>query len=425
MKTYAIHEDNLDRLKKRIQTIQNKCIKYGSSFHFAEVGEEFRTHTNALGDDIQIRYVLIEAEGQVVHNDWEFIAVVEHKEAGNVIRQFNHEIEVPEKYYYTDPICEHCNTKRRRKDTYLIHNTCTDEWKQVGKSCLTEFTNGMDAEEVAKYISLFDCIIQGEAFSGYGRYEEYYPVEEILCYAIETVKHFGYQRSSEYEDRPTRSRCMDYFSINHGSTRWMGKNMIDKLNEEMDSVHFEPDCEANKQTASDAIDWVKSQDDSSSYVHNLKVICASSHCASRDLGILISLAQTYRKHIASEEAKEQKKSAHAQETKRSSFVGSVGDRITFDAADVVCICARDSIYGVTFMYKFHDNDGNVLMWSTGTSLDTDCKYTVTGTIKNHEEFNGVKQTWLTRCKATKIQQLAEAPQEGTFDLDEVMRVFEQ
>lgn len=197
MKTYAIHEDNLDRLKKRIQTIQNKCTKYGSSFHFAEVGEEFRTYTNALGDDVQIRYVLVEAEGQVIHNDWEFIAVVEHKETGNVIRQFKQDIEVPKKYYNTDSICEHCNTKRRRKDTYLIHNTCTDEWKQVGESCLTEFTNGMDAEEVARYISLFDSIIQGESFSGYGDYEEYYPVEEILCYAIETVKHFGYQRADE------------------------------------------------------------------------------------------------------------------------------------------------------------------------------------------------------------------------------------
>ena len=108
-------------------------------------------------ETVTLRYVLIQVYGEVIHNDWEFVAVIAHEDAGNVIRQMKEDIEVPARYYYTDPVCEHCNTKRKRKDTYLIHNVSSDEWKQVGKTCLTEFTNGMDAELVASYISTFNC----------------------------------------------------------------------------------------------------------------------------------------------------------------------------------------------------------------------------------------------------------------------------
>lgn len=255
MNTYAIHEDNLDRLEKHLTRIQNKCKKYGSSFHYAVVGEEFREYKLESGETNIVRYVLVEAEGQVIHNDWEFIAVVENTGAGNIIRQYNTDIEVPEKYRTTEPVCEHCNTKRRRKDTYLIYNQKTQEWKQVGKTCLCEFTQGMDAEEVARYISLFHELIKGEAISGSGsNYECYYNVQEILQYALETIKHFGYQKSTEWEQRPTRDRCMDYFRVCTGRTVWMGQSFVDRLEEEMEQVKFNACSEENEKMASDALE---------------------------------------------------------------------------------------------------------------------------------------------------------------------------
>lgn len=426
MNTYAIYEGNLERLEKKIQTIKNKCIKYGASFHYAVVGEEFRSYKDKNDEEHTIRFVLVEAEGQVIHQDWEFIAVVAHEQAGNIIRQFNTNIEVPEKYYTSEPVCEHCNTKRRRKDTYLIHNTTTGEWKQVGKTCLNEFTNGMDAEEVARYISLFDELIKGESFSGVGSYETYTSVREILAYAFETVKHFGYQPASEWESYPTRSRCDDFYSVCTGRTRWLTAHRIEQIKEEMELVKFHADSEDNKKLVDDSIAWVLSQDDSNnSYMHNLKVICSSDWCSSRNLGILISLAHTYRKHIKAEEIKKVKNEAHDSEAASSNFVGSEGERITFKAVDVTCVYTSESIYGLSFMYKMHDEDGNVMMWTTGNSLDVEYSYTVTGTVKKHEEYRGVKQTWLTRCRVTQLEKVSQDTEhaEGTFNLDEVLEVF--
>jgi hypothetical protein len=126
MKQFAIYEGNMARLVKKINRIRNKCEKYGCDFHFAETGEEFRTITLEGSEKVVARFVLVEAEGVAVVNGWKFIASVEHSEKGNIIHKAC-DIEVPERYYTSDPICEHCNSNRYRKDTFLVMNEETGE----------------------------------------------------------------------------------------------------------------------------------------------------------------------------------------------------------------------------------------------------------------------------------------------------------
>ena len=43
----------------------------------------------------------------------------------------------------------------------------------------------------------------------------------------------------------------------------------------------------------------------------------------------------------------------------------------------------------------------MLVWKTNNHLDeciNSCVYSIKGTIKEHKEFNGIRQTILTRCK---------------------------
>lgn len=153
---YPIFEGNMPRLEKKLNRIKNKCKKYGCEFSYKVVGEEYRKH-----EGMAIRFVLVEAEGTAVINGWEFVAEVEHTENGNIIRGTG--IEVPERYYHCEPICEHCKTNRRRKYVYIVRNTQTGEFKMVGKSCLNDYTHGMNAEFAAAYLSLFDELVKAEA----------------------------------------------------------------------------------------------------------------------------------------------------------------------------------------------------------------------------------------------------------------------
>lgn len=115
---YSILEANMERLEKKLTRIQNKCKKFGCSFTYEKVGEEFKTLKDDRGVEYQAKFILIEAEGKAVLNDWMFVASVQHTEKGNIINSTGCSIEVPERYYTSEPICEHCNSRRARKDTY-------------------------------------------------------------------------------------------------------------------------------------------------------------------------------------------------------------------------------------------------------------------------------------------------------------------
>ena len=183
---FKIYEGNMERLEKKIARISKKCEKYGNYFRYEVVGEEFvEKYDEELRKDVVLRYVIVEAESTAIINNWRFIALVEHTGTtyGNVIKSCC-DIEVPERYYTSRPICEHCKSNRPRKDTYIVQNIITGEFKQVGKSCLMDFTYGMSAEGVARYISLFDELIQGEAIEPGCHKIHYIDTKTALCYIV-------------------------------------------------------------------------------------------------------------------------------------------------------------------------------------------------------------------------------------------------
>lgn len=392
MKQYAIYEGNMERLTKKMARIQNKCKKYGCEFTFREVGEEYRKLKDDNEKEYVARFVLVEAEGTAVVNGWKFIASVEHTDNGNIINRAC-DVEVPEKYYTGTPICEHCNSKRYRKYTYIVMNEETGEFKQVGKSCLKDFTRGMSAEGVAEYTAAFDELIKGEEpyLCGYGAH--YYEIYELLLYVAETIKHFGYAKSDSIYC--TKNRAFNYYQIEHNENLFNAKE-IDIIKEEMASVNFKADTPENNETVKNALKWIAKQDDSNNYMHNLKTVCGLEYVTRKNIGILASLFPTYSRALQmAEKEKEAKEVA-----KQSNYIGNVGERIEVKAKSFECVTSWDTQFGVTRIYKIVDNAGNVFTWKTSKCVEEDKIQTIKGTIKEHTEYRGVKQTELTRCKVS-------------------------
>lgn len=106
-------------------------------------------------------------------------------------------------------------------------------------------------------------------------------------------------------------------------------------------------------------------------------------------------------------AKEREEREAAEKARKavSQYVGSVGDKV-----QVECTLLYSASYevpsfrgfGTTTMYchAFRDGDGNKLVWKTGTPIgvDKDAAVTIRGTVKGHDEYDGERQTVLTRCK---------------------------
>lgn len=103
----------------------------------------------------------------------------------------------------------------------------------------------------------------------------------------------------------------------------------------------------------------------------------------------------------------------------SEYIGNIGDKLELD----VKLIGRHkytthfTYYGESnYIYTMEDANGNVLVWKTTSLLDFAIKdgkeidfirtgdlMRIKGTVKEHSEYKGAKQTVLARCKYTFIE----------------------
>lgn len=98
----------------------------------------------------------------------------------------------------------------------------------------------------------------------------------------------------------------------------------------------------------------------------------------------------------------EQKAKHAPKTD-SEYIGEIGDKVelTLTFKDYFTFETHYSYYGeLNFIYKFADDNGNTVTWKTSKAMELERgeQYIVKGTIKDHNEYKGDKQTVLTRCK---------------------------
>ena len=83
---------------------------------------------------------------------------------------------------------------------------------------------------------------------------------------------------------------------------------------------------------------------------------------------------------------------------KSEYVGEIKERLRDMRVTLTGSRGFQSMYGYTIVYTFAYGD-NVLVWMTTSeqNIEVNHEYLLTGTVKKFEEYNGVKQTHLSRC----------------------------
>ena len=401
---YIVYEGNLEKLEQKLKKVENKCKKYGASFHYEVVGEEYKDVEFSDGEGGKkirtLRYVIVDVGGFAKVNGWEFVATIDHHSTGNVIRNII-DIEIPQKYWTSEPYCEHCNTQRRRNDTFLVHNIETGEFKQVGRSCVRDFTGGYDADLAASYIAMYEYLIASEEasedspFFG-GSFTHYYNLDNILKMSKAIITKLGFKSSSCEEGRSSKSVLFDFEDMLSRGVQKSNRYLVDS------GVSLYYETFNDNKYIEDLKKYYIESEENSSYMNNMKVIFSSDYCKSRDFGYIISAVFSYERALETARRQKEAQEKQVKEKEISQYVGQPKQKITFKVRECKCISSFDNgYYGMSYLYKFVDVDGNVFMWSTSTHLEEDGVDTITGTIKEHKEYKGLKQTWVTRCKVTE------------------------
>lgn len=85
------------------------------------------------------------------------------------------------------------------------------------------------------------------------------------------------------------------------------------------------------------------------------------------------------------------------------WIGEKGKKLSNHIVRLTDIGEFNGIYGTTDIYRFVDNDKNLLEWFTTSSpkLEEGKEYKMSATIKDHKIRNGYKVTYVSRCKFTE------------------------
>ena len=84
---------------------------------------------------------------------------------------------------------------------------------------------------------------------------------------------------------------------------------------------------------------------------------------------------------------------------RSQHIGEVGQRIEIEAS-ITFVKGFDGFYGVTFVNVLEDAAGNVFVYRGNELGDKGDQISLKATVKEHGEYNNVKQTVISRPKVS-------------------------
>lgn len=97
----------------------------------------------------------------------------------------------------------------------------------------------------------------------------------------------------------------------------------------------------------------------------------------------------------------------------SEYIGEIGDKLDIEVTFIKMFSyERASFRGwgteCVGIYKFIDDNGNILIWNTTAypEVEEGKRYQLKGTVSEHKEYAGDKQTILKRCKVNKVQEVA-------------------
>lgn len=385
---YKICEDFYEKVVKKLKSIEKKCKEYGNPFIFKVVGNSIEEVNGTY-----YKFIIVEVEGTAKINDFECVAVLENHEHGNIIRKINTNIDIPQRFMFSDNQCEHCNTKRKRNTLYIIHNTKTNEFKQVGKNCLMLYTNGLNSTYVTSFVDGVTTLQECNGVVGVG-VKHYISVKKVIGYALETINKIGYLSANS---NCSTKNLVSILINERCSINKRVKSANNYLKNYYNTKLFNDDDfnkEETKETVEKIIEYYLSLKNNNEFINNVQVILKEGYVEHQNLGFLCYLPRGYAKYIEEENKKKL--------DEKSCYFGEVGKRykdINLYSFENIASC--ETMFGIMYIYKIILEDGNVLIWKSSSHISNNDIMNVnaiTFTVKSHDVYKEVKQTNITRCK---------------------------
>ena len=310
----------------------------------------------------------------------------------NQIRKVPGTEDIPVEYRDKIGQCDHCNTYRKRNETYLVKKN--GKFKMVGSACVKDFLGHTDVHSITKYLELLNNVDvfcnQNVDDGAYSRYGDDYELKSVLALTSAVIRKHGWVskgKASEINKSSTTSNVI--FIMNPPTI--LTQNDKDFIS----SVVVENE---DNELADNTIEWMKSinYNETDDYLYNLSLISRSDFVNIKSMGLACSAVITFKNKMRKKQEKEETGSGSS-----SNYVGEVKVRMEMNlTVDRIHDFTND--FGLTRIHHMHDQQGNYIVWfCSGNGLEQGRTYHVKATIKAHSEYNGIKQTIVNRVSPIK------------------------
>lgn len=392
--TYTIPEIERENVTKILNRYGRKADVYGKAFSY-EMGDPYAkevavwvedidpitgtTHTKKIADQMVEAFDLTIDCEIVCKDGYSVVAKLEHLENANIVYTIGDDQVSKPEWGTMKAKCEHCGGNHGQKVTFIVRNESGEEI-QVGRTCLKDYC-GIDPQHIGMLNQLHDIFIKMEPdcydFSRCSGAAHAYNTMDVLALAIRIQKLFGYISSSEVGSN--KSKLASLIKDHEVPT-------VSELSEaqEMAKVILSFDSQT------EAYDY---------RLDNVYALLKSGYCKFSHFGYMAYAPLAFERY--QERAKKQAAYDAKMEAERSAsnYIGEVGKRLVLDVSEIKLITSWLGDFGYTYLYKITDPSGNVMIWRASKKIENTSK--IKATIREHSEYNGVKQTVITRCVAVK------------------------
>lgn len=390
-KTFRIPLDNVVKVQERLQKLERTAERLGIAFPITTISEPYRTkHLRPESRETYYlwwRDVTLEGEGidrPVSIGGWQIIGQFNHeypkvilnKLVDNILPSFISRFESENVSW-----CEHCNKKIRRHNTYVIQNENSQAQMLIGSACMHHYVphqKSLDAI-MSYYKTVQDTFMGSEAD------------EDSIYYRSEpkTMDTDGYLRTCFQVLLIGVSAKSEDFSVVMGHLL-EGTQPKDKQSEYFALVKK---ARANREDARSEMyhmeKFIQGLPEDNEFNVRLKRMCEPGYHLIKDCKTVIWGAVKYYEYL-------HRAKASPQETKWLGEVGQVIQmEVTFDSRKFL----YSGEWGDSYLYIFKNKDGFFITWKT-TYIDDDLEgnLVIRGRIKELTEYNGVKQTQISRAR---------------------------
>ena len=405
MTVYLIPQVNIEKLANKLEILNRKAVKTQSPLVTYTVGEKVVKYYNKDGDQLPEDRKENAFRTKTIFNvdvigvspkfeGWSFVGTLDYTENGNVFRCMPGK-EIPEKFRNVKPVCDHCKTKRSRKDTFILAH---DDGRhiQVGRQCLRDFLGHTSPERIAFLCQfLLELRSMEEESLGRGDSWSYPSIEYVVSQTVAIVKRYGWvsrhHDEVEQHSTPTTSRVWQHLIFSRKD--WEKAEETPVAISEQDIIDAQIIC-----------DWIKAQNNTDNqFIRNLWIVFQEETVSRKNVGLV---AAAFKAH---EKATTAPKKYETEQKYESVYVGEIGKREIFKLTVLgSSVIEKDYGFrgiGFTTVIRFKDEAGNRLVWFASgdhTEFEKYKTYTVKATVKKHDEYKDKKQTIVNRVAIVEV-----------------------